>query len=103
LECISAGVEFRVPASSYFIFVGRFNSIFDHGIVLVCSSSKESYSFLVKYLATFAGEDAVTLSEAKEEAVRAVIEFVKSPDMFQVCDFCPHLVKVSKMSIMSSC
>jgi hypothetical protein len=25
----------------------------------------------------------VTLSEAKEEAVRAVIEFVKSPDMFQ--------------------
>ncbi len=43
----------------------------------------------------------MTLSEAKEEAVRAVIEFVKSPDMFQVCDFCPHLV--SKMSIMSSC
>ncbi len=45
----------------------------------------------------------MTLSEAKEEAVRAVIEFVKSPDMFQVCDFCRHLVKVSKMSIMSSC
>jgi translation initiation factor 3 subunit M len=38
----------------------------------------------VKYLATFAEEDASTLNEAKEEAVRAVIEFVKSPDMFQV-------------------
>ncbi|KAG0613019.1 hypothetical protein M758_6G070200 [Ceratodon purpureus] len=45
--------------------------------------SKDSYTFLVKYLATFAGADASTLSEAKEEAVRAIIEFVKSPDMFQ--------------------
>ncbi|CAM6014166.1 unnamed protein product [Sphagnum balticum] len=62
-------------------------------------SSKESYSFLVKYLATFAGEDAVTLSEAKEEAVRAVIEFVKSPDMFQ-CDLLdmPALQQLSKDS-----
>lgn len=49
------------------------------------SSSKESYSFLVKYLETFGEEDPHTLSEAKEEAVRAVIEFVKAPDMFQ-CD-----------------
>lgn len=38
----------------------------------------------MKYLATFAGEDASTLNEAKEEAVRAIIEFVKSPDTFQV-------------------
>jgi len=38
----------------------------------------------VKYLETFAEEDESTLNEAKEEAVRAVIEFVKSPDMFQV-------------------
>ncbi|CAK9223417.1 unnamed protein product [Sphagnum troendelagicum] len=60
-------------------------------------SSKESYSFLVKYLATFAGEDALTLSEAKEEAVRAVIEFVKSPDMFQ-CDLLdmPAVQQLSK-------
>jgi hypothetical protein len=69
----------------------------------VCSSSKESYSFLVKYLATFAGEDALTLSEAKEEAVRAVIEFVKSPDMFQVCDTSPHLLQKNSMLIMRSC
>lgn len=45
---------------------------------------KDSYTFLFKYLQTFAGEDKSTLSEAKEEAVRAIIEFVKSPDMFQV-------------------
>ncbi|KAG9130076.1 hypothetical protein Leryth_012828 [Lithospermum erythrorhizon] len=42
--------------------------------------AKESFRYLTKYLATFSGED-----EAKEEAVRAVIEFVKAPDMFQ-CD-----------------
>jgi translation initiation factor 3 subunit M len=45
--------------------------------------AKDSYTFLVKYLATFADADSSTLNEAKEEAVRAVIEFVKSPDMFQ--------------------
>lgn len=45
--------------------------------------TKDSYAFLFKYLQTFIGEDASTLNEAKEEAVRAVIEFVKSPDMFQ--------------------
>lgn len=48
-------------------------------------STKESFTFLVKYLETFSEEDPHTLSEAKEEAVRAVIEFVKAPDMFQ-CD-----------------
>ena len=47
-------------------------------------SAKESFNFLVKYLETFADEDTVTLNEAKEEAVRAIIEFVKAPDMFQV-------------------
>eukprot|EP00250_Pteridium_aquilinum_P009721 c18886_g1_i1 orf=1023-2255(-) len=51
----------------------------------VKGSSKESFTFLVKYLETFAEEDPHTLSEAKEEAVRAVVEFVKAPDMFQ-CD-----------------
>lgn len=49
------------------------------------SSSKDSFKFLTKYLATFSGEDAHTMDEAKEEAVRTIIEFVKSPDMFQ-CD-----------------
>ncbi|KAL6499161.1 hypothetical protein OROHE_026189 [Orobanche hederae] len=49
------------------------------------SSAKDSFDFLVKFLETFSGDDAVAVAEAKEEAVRAVIEFVKSPDMFQ-CD-----------------
>ncbi|PSS35099.1 Eukaryotic translation initiation factor 3 subunit M like [Actinidia chinensis var. chinensis] len=49
------------------------------------SSAKDSFKFLTKYLATFSGEDACTVGEAKEEAVRAIIEFVKTPDMFQ-CD-----------------
>lgn len=35
-------------------------------------------------MATFSGEDAHTMDEAKEEAARTIIEFVKSPDMFQV-------------------
>ncbi|KAK2663237.1 hypothetical protein Ddye_001811 [Dipteronia dyeriana] len=49
------------------------------------SSSKDSFKFLTKYLATFSGDDASTMGEAKEEAVRTIIEFVKAPDMFQ-CD-----------------
>ncbi|KAJ4898606.1 Proteasome component (PCI) domain protein [Raphanus sativus] len=44
---------------------------------------KESLNFSTKYLATFSTEDA--LDEAKEEAVRAVIEFVKASSIFQ-CD-----------------
>ncbi|XP_064938675.1 uncharacterized protein LOC135592884 isoform X2 [Musa acuminata AAA Group] len=49
--------------------------------------AKDSFAFLTRYLATFsgAGEDAYTMNEAKEEAVQAIIEFVKSPDIFQ-CD-----------------
>ncbi|KAM1954343.1 hypothetical protein ACFX1T_023701 [Malus domestica] len=47
--------------------------------------TKESFKFLTKYLATFSGEDVHTLSEAKEEAIRTIVEFVKAPDMFQ-CD-----------------
>ncbi|KAK4426255.1 Eukaryotic translation initiation factor 3 subunit M [Sesamum alatum] len=47
------------------------------------SSAKDSFNFLVKYLETFSGGDALTVAEAKEEAVHAVIEFVKAPDMFQ--------------------
>lgn len=48
------------------------------------SLAKDSFKFLTKYLATFSGEDAYTMSEAKEEAVRAIVEFVKAPDTFQV-------------------
>ncbi|XVF58447.1 hypothetical protein PTKIN_Ptkin07bG0067600 [Pterospermum kingtungense] len=48
-------------------------------------SEKDSFKFLTKYLATFSGEDSYIMGEAKEEAVRAIIEFVKAPDMFQ-CD-----------------
>ncbi|KAL1558950.1 eukaryotic translation initiation factor 3 subunit M-like [Salvia divinorum] len=47
------------------------------------TSTKESFDYLIKYLETFSGDDALALAEAKEEAVRAVVEFVKSPDMFQ--------------------
>ncbi|KAL0381000.1 UNVERIFIED_CONTAM: Eukaryotic translation initiation factor 3 subunit M [Sesamum angustifolium] len=47
------------------------------------SSAKDSFNFLVKYLETFSGGDAMTVAEAKEEAVHAIIEFVKAPDMFQ--------------------
>ncbi|KAI3462871.1 hypothetical protein Pfo_019534 [Paulownia fortunei] len=47
------------------------------------SSAKDSFNFLVKYLETFSGDDALNVAEAKEEAVHAVIEFVKAPDMFQ--------------------
>ncbi|KAI8541743.1 hypothetical protein RHMOL_Rhmol08G0085900 [Rhododendron molle] len=49
------------------------------------SSGKDSFKFLTKYLATFSGEDAHTIGEAKEEAVRSIVEFVKASDMFQ-CD-----------------
>lgn len=50
-----------------------------------CSSSaKDCFKFLTKYLATFSGEDANVMSDAKEEAVRAIIDFVKAPDVFQV-------------------
>ncbi|XP_070673472.1 uncharacterized protein [Malus domestica] len=51
----------------------------------IFSLAKESFKFLTKYLATFSGEDVHTLSKAKEEAVRTIVEFVKASDMFQ-CD-----------------
>ncbi|KAI3503231.1 hypothetical protein L1887_31670 [Cichorium endivia] len=47
------------------------------------SSPKETFKFLTKYLATFSGEDANSMEEAKEEAAYTIIEFVKAPDMFQ--------------------
>ncbi|XP_014514754.1 eukaryotic translation initiation factor 3 subunit M isoform X1 [Vigna radiata var. radiata] len=49
------------------------------------SMSKDALKFLTSYLATFLGEDAQVLSEAKEEAAHAIVEFVRAPDIFQ-CD-----------------
>ncbi|KAF4397653.1 hypothetical protein G4B88_027393 [Cannabis sativa] len=49
------------------------------------SSAKDTFKFLTKYLETFSAEDSHTLSEAKEQAVQTIVEFVKAPDMFQ-CD-----------------
>ncbi|XP_027938299.1 eukaryotic translation initiation factor 3 subunit M-like isoform X1 [Vigna unguiculata] len=49
------------------------------------SVSKDALKFLTSYLATFVGEDAQVLSEAKEEAAHAIVEFVRAPDIFQ-CD-----------------
>ncbi|XP_042460027.1 eukaryotic translation initiation factor 3 subunit M-like [Zingiber officinale] len=51
------------------------------------SMAKDSFAFLTRYLATFSGsgEDASSMNEAKEEAVQAVVDFVRSPDIVQ-CD-----------------
>jgi translation initiation factor 3 subunit M len=48
--------------------------------------SKEYFNFLNKYLATFDGsaDDVDVIGEAKEEAAAAIIEFVKSADLYQV-------------------
>ncbi|KAJ8544912.1 hypothetical protein K7X08_017495 [Anisodus acutangulus] len=46
-------------------------------------SAKESFKFLIMYLETFSSEDANAMNEAKEEALHAIITFVKAPDMFQ--------------------
>ena len=73
-------------------------SMLSHFILFVYlwgpSSAKDSFKFLTRYLATFSDEDAYALSEAKEEAVRAIVDFVKAPDMFQVslvCLFALHI------------
>ena len=47
-------------------------------------SSKESYSYLVKFLGTFKQEDPRKMGAVQAEAVRAAVEFIKSPDTFQV-------------------
>lgn len=59
------------------------------------SMSKESFTFLSKYLTTFSVEEALTMNEEKEEAVQAIIEFVKSPDMFK-CDL-PDMPVISQL------
>uniref|UniRef100_A0ACD5YAU9 Uncharacterized protein n=1 Tax=Avena sativa TaxID=4498 RepID=A0ACD5YAU9_AVESA len=47
--------------------------------------SKEYFNFLNKYLAAFdgSGDDVDVIGEAKEEAAAAIIEFVKSSDLYQ--------------------
>ncbi|KAK9924905.1 hypothetical protein M0R45_033246 [Rubus argutus] len=62
------------------LFLTISNVLKEHKIL-----AKESFKFLTKYLATFSGEVTHVLSEAKEKAVRTIVEFVKTPDMFQ-CD-----------------
>ncbi|KQJ81695.1 eukaryotic translation initiation factor 3 subunit M [Brachypodium distachyon] len=49
--------------------------------------SKEYFNSLNKYLATFdgSGDDADKIGDAKEEAAAAIIEFVKSSDLYE-CD-----------------
>ncbi|RCV15793.1 hypothetical protein SEVIR_3G088600v4 [Setaria viridis] len=49
--------------------------------------TKEYFNFLNKYLTTFKGsdDDSATIDDAKEEAVAAIVEFVKSSTLFQ-CD-----------------
>ncbi|XP_010492404.1 PREDICTED: eukaryotic translation initiation factor 3 subunit M [Camelina sativa] len=61
------------------------------------SLAEESLQFVTKYLATFSNEDAQVMSEAKEEAVRAIIEFFKAPSIFQ-CDLLdmPAVVQLEK-------
>jgi hypothetical protein len=56
---------------------------------VIGSMSKEYFNFLNKYLATFdgSGEDADVIGEAKEEAAAAIVEFVKSADLYQVLPF----------------
>lgn len=60
-------------------------------------STKDSFMFLTKYLETFSSEDASNMNEAKEEAARAIIDFVRSPDMFK-CDLLdmPAIVQLEK-------
>lgn len=59
------------------------------------SMSKESFTFLSKYLTTFSLEEALTTNEEKEEAVHAIIEFVKFPDMFH-CDL-PDMPAIAQL------
>lgn len=52
--------------------------------MLSCSKdAKDAFAFLVKYLATFSKDEAST-PEAKEGAVRAAVDYIKTPDAFQV-------------------
>ena len=75
-----------ITSSSVILYLVSFFRFHHDFCLLLYTSSlvKESLKFLTKYLTTFSKEDAQALGEAKEEAVRAVIEFVKAPNIFQV-------------------
>ncbi|GAQ92403.1 hypothetical protein KFL_010070030 [Klebsormidium nitens] len=45
-------------------------------------SKKDAFAFLVKYLATFSKDEA-SAPEAKEGAIRAAVDYIKTPDAFQ--------------------
>lgn len=56
------------------------------------SLTKEYFYILKKYLSTFTVADSYSMNEAKEDAVQAIIEFIKAPDMFQVSLFVENLL-----------
>ena len=63
-------------------------------MMMIVSMTKDYFKFLNKYLATFdgSGDDADAIGAAKEEAAAAIIEFVKSSDLYQVLSsFGSHL------------
>ncbi|KAI5006527.1 hypothetical protein ZWY2020_033770 [Hordeum vulgare] len=65
------------------LYTDAFHSCYDDMIV---SMVKEYFKFLNKYLATFDGstDEADAIGAAKEEAAAAIIEFVKSADLYRV-------------------
>uniref|UniRef100_M8BQ70 Uncharacterized protein n=1 Tax=Aegilops tauschii TaxID=37682 RepID=M8BQ70_AEGTA len=54
-------------------------------VIMIVNMTKEYFKFLNKYLATFDGssDEADAIGAAKEEAAAAIIEFVKSSDLYQ--------------------
>lgn len=72
------------PYFFWFTLAHNYKLICDCQLLFDFSAANDHFKFLTKYLATFSGEDAYTLSEAKEEAAHAVVEFVKAPNMFKV-------------------
>ena len=63
----------------------------------ISSSAKECFKFLTRYLTTFSDEDAYAMNEAKEEAVRAIVDFLKAPGMFQVSLVCLFELHIKRL------
>ncbi|KAI5015286.1 hypothetical protein ZWY2020_056676 [Hordeum vulgare] len=65
------------------LYTDAFHSCYDDMIV---NMAKEHFKFLNKYLTTFNGSthEADAIGAAKEEAAVAIIEYVKSADLYQV-------------------
>lgn len=84
LFTISYLLCFYFDMSDLFTLTNNIKLIYDWQLLFDFSSANDYFKFLTKYLATFSGEDAYILSEAKEEAARAIVEFVKAPNMFRV-------------------